>query len=96
MNIKELCRPILIAIPLLFLFQCYADPTDADIERVKQQFLVMRFHAPFTEEWRYLSDKELFEQSCKNTRIRCDIAIEILKKQDEKFYNTLMKENNSN
>ena len=89
---KKLSNRIFSVGLLFLLVACYADPTDNDIERVKQQFLIMRFHATFTDEWSSLNDKELFEISCKNNRVKCDLALELLKKQDVNFYTTLMKD----
>jgi len=94
MNFIKTALKISASITLLILLAgCYAEPTDNDLERVKQQFLVMRFHAPFNEEWNALSDKELYELSCKNNRVQCDLALDTLKKKDTDFYAKLMKNN---
>jgi hypothetical protein len=89
---KKLLNALMVTLLFIFLAGCYAEPTESDLERVKQQFLVMRFHAPFNNEWNSLSDKELFEKSCKANRVKCGPALDILKKQDPNFYIKLIKE----
>jgi hypothetical protein len=68
---------------------CSADPNETDAERVKEQFLSYRFQATFNPETKDLTDKELFEQTCKANRVNCDKVIEILKKKDPAFVDTL-------
>ena len=91
--VKTVLKISAFMLVIILLAGCYAEPTDNDLERVKQQFLVMRFHAPFNEEWSGLSDKELFELSCKNNRVKCDLALDTLKNKDTDFYTKLMKNN---
>lgn len=69
---------------------CYAEPTADDLERVRRQFLVLRFHAPFDPALRGFDDKRLFEMSCQNHRVRCDRVLGMLKIKDMKFYGTLV------
>ncbi len=85
--------PLILAIVCAgcLLTACAAEPTAEDVTRVKEQFLVLRFQAPLVAELRHLSDRDLFERSCKNHRVRCDAVLEMLKKDEPDFYNTLMK-----
>ncbi|MDH5656633.1 MAG: hypothetical protein OEZ34_12040 [Spirochaetia bacterium] len=89
-------KQIIFSAGIIFSFLlfsgCYAEPTDSDIQRVKQQFLMMRFHAPFSDELSPLSDKELFEKSCEKNRVKCSMALDHLKRTDNNFYSKLMQD----
>jgi hypothetical protein len=77
-----------LLIPILFfiLISCYAEPGKADLDRVRQQFLVLRFYAPLSAELKNKSDKELFELSCKMNRVRCNKVFTLLQREDVNFY----------
>jgi len=79
----------LLAVSLLFFGACGADPTPEDVTRIKEQFLVLRFRAPLVAELRHLSDRELFQRSCKNHRVRCEFVLEMIQKDDPEFYSAL-------
>ncbi len=80
----------LISILALSLTSCrLADPTPDDLERVKEEFLILRFHAPFSRELNQLNDEELFEKSCVSKRVRCERVKEMLKEKDPSFYQRL-------
>jgi len=74
---------------LLILVSCYAEPGRADLERVRQQFLVLRFYAPFSNDLKGKNDKELFELSCKMNRVRCSKVLALLQREDVNFYTTV-------
>lgn len=86
-----LSRFLRIAIlPLLFFLQgCYARPGENDLQRVRQQFLVNRFQAPFFRETKGLSDLEIFKMTCDNNRVRSELILEMLKEKDPQFYEKL-------
>ena len=69
---------------------CYAEPTQEDLERVKRRFLLLRFEAPLSAEYRGKSDAELFQVSCRQNRVRCDDVLELLREHDRKFHDRLM------
>jgi hypothetical protein len=56
---------------------------------VKEQFMVLRFRAPLVAELRNQTDKQLFERSCKNNRVRCALVLEMIKADDPAFHQTL-------
>jgi len=68
---------------------CYADPREEDLERVKEDFLTLRFVAPFREELRGMNDEQLFAMSCQNNRVQCDEIRKMLKAEDPEFYRIL-------
>ena len=72
-----------------FLVSCSAQPQDSDLKRVKQQFLQLRFQAATLTEYKNKTDLELFELSCQNNRVKCEPVLELLKKEDPQFYDTL-------
>lgn len=67
-----------------------ADPTPDDLDRVKEEFLILRFHAPFSREYSQMKDLELFEKSCVSKRVRCERVLEMLKEKDPSFYRRLV------
>ncbi|MBI3395635.1 MAG: hypothetical protein HY042_07365 [Spirochaetia bacterium] len=78
------------AVILLSASQCrFPDPTADDVERVKQEFLMLRFHAPTIREFSHMSDMELFQKSCQSKRVRCDKVLQIIKDKDPDFYQKL-------
>lgn len=79
----------LLGAGLLLFTGCGAEPTPEDVTRVKEQFLILRFRAPLVAEIRNHTDKQLFERSCKNNRVRCGRVLELIKAEDPAFYNTL-------
>lgn len=85
--VRFLC--ILGLISLVVLVSCSAQPEESDLKRVKQQFLQLRFQAATLAEYKNKTDLELFELSCQNNRVKCEPVIELLKKEDPKFYSIL-------
>ena len=84
-------RMSIMTLALVYMFNgCQAEPGPADLGEVKRTFMALRFVAPFHGELRDFNDLELFERSCAQKRVRCEDVLEILKKEDEKFYQTLM------
>lgn len=65
---------------------CSGSPRPEDVERVKQDFLTLRFHSEFSPELKGKSDLEIFELSCTQNRVRCSTALEMLKASDPEFY----------
>lgn len=76
----------LIATLSAFLGGCSGSPRPEDVERVKQDFLTLRFHSEFSPELKGKSDREIFELSCTQNRVRCSTALEMLKSSDPEFY----------
>ncbi|MCS7205007.1 MAG: hypothetical protein NZ853_04870 [Leptospiraceae bacterium] len=74
---------------LLFLIfaSCSAEPTKVDVERVIKHFIQLRIQNEITGSKQ--SDMELFYISCRNNRVNCDKVLEILKKENPEFYQTL-------
>lgn len=68
----------------------FANPTMEDVDRVKKQFLVIRFNSTFDPELKNLNDRQLFELSCQYNRVRCDRVLNLLKKNDTEFYSRLI------
>jgi len=81
---------LVIVAAAVFGSGCYADPREEDLERVKEDFLTIRFLAPFREEWRGLDDESLFELSCQQNRVQCDDVRAMLKEEDPEFYAILV------
>jgi hypothetical protein len=76
----------LIAMIAAFAGGCSGSPRAEDVERVKQDFLTLRFHSEFSPELKGKSDLEIFELSCTQNRVRCSTALEMLKASDPEFY----------
>jgi hypothetical protein len=78
---------------LLFLFGflvgCAAQPEEADLVRVKQYFVQLRFQAGLRPELQSKTDRELFLISCEQNRVQCSPLLEMLKKKDRPFYEKL-------
>jgi hypothetical protein len=77
---------MLIALLAAFVGGCSGSPRPEDVERVKQDFLTLRFHSEFSPELKGKSDREIFELSCTQNRVRCSTALEMLKASDPEFY----------
>ena len=90
---KAIRRRITLVVLLLSLagLSCYANPTDADLDRVKAVFLRSRFMAPFDQSRRDLSDMQLFMLSCRASRVNCGPILKQLQKSDPDFYDRLRK-----
>ena len=74
---------------LVFLSSCLADPATLDVAAVKRDFMALRMRAPFNANLQGLNDRQLFEFSCTNQRVKCDAVLELLKKEDPSFYAAL-------
>ena len=61
-----------------FFQSCYATPTEADADRVRGRFLILRFYSTFNRDLRGLSDRELFEMSCRSNQVPCEPVLKIL------------------
>lgn len=72
---------------------CGAEPNKGDVERVKQRFLELRFSAPFSPKHRALGDRELFQISCEQMRVRCSQVLERVRAEDPEFYKKLSQPN---
>lgn len=80
---------LLAAAGFLAIPGCSADPTENDVVRVKQQFLILRFRSGLDPKMQGKSDMELFQQSCINNRVNCDRVVEMLKQSDPEFHSKL-------
>ncbi len=81
----------LVAMLAAFAGACSGSPRAEDVERVKQDFLTLRFHSEFSPELKGKSDLEIFELSCTQNRVRCSTALEMLKASDPDFYAKLQR-----
>lgn len=83
--------PLKIAFSSLILIfsGCFAEPEISDLDRVKRDFLTLRFIAPFDSRFRDLNDEELFELSCRENRLKCQSVITLLETEDPQFYSEL-------
>ncbi len=77
-----------LLLPIL-MFGCSSSATDNDALAVRDRFIAARFVAPFRDKLRGLSDKELFQLSCRDMRVSCKKVITILEKKDPAFVKTL-------
>ncbi len=68
----------------------YADPNMDDLNRVKKQFLVLRFQAITSPEYQNMNDRQLFRKSCLLSRVSYPRVLAMLKEKDTDFYNKLM------
>lgn len=91
-NIK---RCFVILLVYLFAF-CYAEPRESDLDGVTRRFLLLRFIAPFKEDLKDLTDKQLFELSCNEQRVKSYELLILLKKKDPVFYEKLMSKDREN
>jgi len=76
----------------LILSACYARPHQADAERVMDEFMNLRFHAPLNAELSGLTDRQLFDMACRSKRVKCDLVLDILKNNNPDFYTRLTTE----
>lgn len=83
------CIASLACFAITALAGCYAEPREEDLQRVKEDFLTLRFVAPFREEFRGMNDEQLFAMSCQNNRVQCDEIRAMLKAEDPEFYRIL-------
>ncbi|MBX7058006.1 MAG: hypothetical protein K1X75_08055 [Leptospirales bacterium] len=83
-------RFLTILIVLLLAAACAAKPQPEDLQRVKKTFLVMRFNAAFDVRLKGLSDRTLFEESCRQNAVRVEETLQLLKENDPAFYSQLM------
>ncbi|MEQ8351351.1 MAG: hypothetical protein RH862_07695 [Leptospiraceae bacterium] len=77
---------------LLLLFTlagCNAEPNATDVQRVKDEFLHLRFQSQIQPKLKGLSDDRLFQMACKHNNVQCDRVLDELKKSDPEFYKTL-------
>ncbi len=89
MEIMKYLLPFALLLLTVTMVSCYAEPNTEDLERVKSRFLLLRFQAPLTREYRNLTDKELFELSCAQNRVRCSKVYSMLERTDAGFYRKL-------
>jgi len=80
---------VLFPVFFLTLSSCYADPNGDDLARVKSRFLLLRFQAPLTKEYKNMNDKELFEISCRQNRVKCAKVLSLLETENPEFLNKL-------
>ncbi|MBI39206.1 MAG: hypothetical protein CMF59_06380 [Leptospiraceae bacterium] len=83
---------VLALIPLLA--GCNAEPNATDVNRVKDEFLHLRFQSQIQPELKGLSDARLLQMACKRNNVQCDLVIERLKESDPEFYKVLEPELN--
>lgn len=87
----QIASLLILAVSFSSLFSgCYANPNLDDMDRVKKQFLVLRFQAVNNPEYQRKSDRELFEESCKLNRVSCGRLLILLKQNDTEFYTKLL------
>jgi len=72
-----------------FFASCTASADASDLNRVKQQFLQMRFQSVLVPELKNKTDLELFQLSCAQNRMNCDQILQMLQSSDPEFYKTL-------
>lgn len=82
---------LLLSLSLLLL-ACNAEPNDTDVQRVKEDFMQLRFQSEIQPRFQGLSDEQLFRLACKNNNVQCDPVIEKIKQSDPEFYEVLKKE----
>jgi hypothetical protein len=80
---------VLFPVLIITLGSCYANPNADDLERVKSRFLLLRFQAPLTKEYKHLNDKDLFELSCSQNRVKCSLVLKMLEEKDPDFFSGL-------
>ena len=74
------------------MLHCNAEPNKTDVQRVKEEFLFLRFQSRIQPRFQGLSDGQLFRLACKNNNVQCDPVVDELKKNDPEFYGVLSKE----
>lgn len=82
-------KKILMVLVLAALSGCYAKPTEADADRVIQEFMTLRFQAPLNPELSQKTDKEIFELACRSKRVKCDLVKDIVRTRNPELYKTL-------
>lgn len=89
--IRHLLRFAAVAAVLatLSLGGCRAEPRADDVERIRKDFLELRFRAPLDPRLEDKSDLELFRLVCASQNVQCEPVLEMLKEQDPEFYQTL-------
>ena len=89
---KHIQRSLRLAFVLfaLFIFAgCGAEPRPDDVQRIKKEFLTVRFRAPLNDQLAGKSDLELFRLICAENRVRCEPVLQMLKESDPDFYEKL-------
>ncbi len=62
------------------------EPKVRDLKRIKEYFISLRFNVPFSSELMKWNDMELLAFTCTMMRLEYKQVLEILKKEDPKFY----------
>ncbi|MBU43464.1 MAG: hypothetical protein CMN76_09615 [Spirochaetaceae bacterium] len=83
----------LLLIGFVALFTgCNAEPNATDVQRVKDEFLHLRFQARIQPSLKGQPDARLFQMACQNNNVQCDKVLQKLKESDPDFYKVLEKE----
>ncbi len=89
-NLLRFTAGLAVLSALLFTgVSCRADPRPDDVDRIRKDFLELRFRAPLDPRLENKSDLELFRLVCASQNVQCEPVLEMLKEQDPEFYQTL-------